>query len=91
MTEKDQTILHSNFNKRFKMHVDLEKYYMSEKWRKKRELVFRRCNGLCEGCLKEFATHVHHQSYLLFKQELLFELRGLCKKCHEKAHSIRSL
>lgn len=63
-----------------------EKYLQSPEWAEKRRFVFLRCNWQCEGCLIGQATEVHHRSYKNFGNEFLFELRGLCKTCHDRFH-----
>jgi hypothetical protein len=35
-------------------------YLASDKWRKLRQLVFERDNGICQGCYSAPATQVHH-------------------------------
>ena len=59
----------------------------SEKWQKIRDKVLKRSNNICEGCMEEEATTVHHISYNDVGDELLFQLVALCKKCHDKCHS----
>jgi hypothetical protein len=61
-------------------------YLQSPQWREKRELVMRRAAGVCEGCLKARADVVHHTTYEHVGNELLFELRALCRDCHAIAH-----
>lgn len=61
-------------------------YLRSPQWAEKRRLVLLRCRGVCEGCGSAPATEVHHLTYEHWKSELLFELVGLCKPCHERAH-----
>ncbi|MDE1484738.1 HNH endonuclease [Xenorhabdus bovienii] len=61
-------------------------YLKSSTWRDKRELVLRRDNYTCQGCLRKKATQVHHLTYENVGDELLFELVSLCDSCHEKAH-----
>lgn len=69
-----------------------EIYLQSPEWREKSEQVLRRCHRLCEGCGKAQATIAHHLSYdhvqpdLPFGSEFLWELRGVCKSCHDRCH-----
>ena len=65
-----------------------EQYLMSEAWMLKREKVFERCKGICDGCRENKATAVHHLTYEHLGNELLWELAGVCRDCHERAHSI---
>lgn len=61
-------------------------YLFSEEWKNRRSKVFKRAQGLCEGCLDARATEVHHLSYAHVFDELLFELVALCDECHRKTH-----
>jgi hypothetical protein len=63
-----------------------EKYLASPIWRKKREKVFERATGICEGCRENPATQVHHLSYEHVGEEYLFELVAICEVCHDKLH-----
>ena len=58
----------------------------SEKWKATREKVLKRANYICEGCLEERATQVHHIDYKNVGDELLFQLVAICEKCHDKCH-----
>lgn len=62
-------------------------YLKSSEWRIKREKVLGRANGICEGCLDQPATQVHHTTYDHLYDELLFELVALCEECHARCHS----
>jgi hypothetical protein len=64
-------------------------YLQTDKWRSLRARVLRRDNGICQGCLVQNATQVHHLSYAHWRDELLFELTSLCDACHTKAHQDR--
>jgi hypothetical protein len=59
----------------------------SEKWNQKRDKVFKRAKGTCEGCLENKATIVHHLTYANVGDELLFQLVALCDECHSKCHN----
>jgi replicative DNA helicase len=61
-------------------------YLLSPEWMALRRKVLDRCGGLCEGCREERVTQVHHLTYAHVRNELLFELVGLCDACHERAH-----
>lgn len=69
--------------------ANYEGYLQSEKWMLKREAVFERCDGVCEGCRVKKATAVHHLTYDHMGDELLWELAAVCRDCHERAHNIR--
>ena len=55
-------------------------------WEERRRLVFKRCCGICEGCGTARAQIVHHLTYTHLGRELLFQLAGLCRDCHDVAH-----
>lgn len=61
-------------------------YLDSPEWRRKRELVLKRDNYLCQCCLKNTATQVHHKSYEfvdLEGGEPAFDLVAICTPCHD--------
>lgn len=61
-------------------------YLSSEEWKLRRSKVMTRCLGLCEGCLDNHASQVHHLTYEHVGEEFLFELVGLCASCHDRLH-----
>lgn len=63
-------------------------YLKSPAWKARREKVMRRADGICEGCLVETATEVHHLTYKHVGDEFLWELRAICRSCHERLHEI---
>lgn len=69
-----------NFNKFLEEHTQ---YLKTEDWKKRRTLVLKRDNYLCQSCLENKATEVHHKSYRYWKNEPLFELISVCNNCHE--------
>lgn len=64
-----------------------DEYLKSPEWRQKRELVFRRAGGVCEGCGIAPATEVHHQTYDHVGEEFLWELVAICNPCHTRFHA----
>lgn len=62
-------------------------YLNSPEWAHNRKKVIRRANGVCEGCLENPATEVHHLSYQHVGYEFMFELIALCNTCHERIHA----
>ncbi|MDR6546678.1 ATP-dependent 26S proteasome regulatory subunit [Chryseobacterium rhizosphaerae] len=62
--------------------IEHSKYLQSSKWKEKRTLVLKRDNYVCQSCLQETATEVHHKSYKFWKNEPLFDLISVCKNCH---------
>ena len=61
-------------------------YLNSGEWRQKRIRVLRRDGHLCQGCLENVATDVHHMTYDRLFSELLCDLISLCPECHQKCH-----
>lgn len=64
----------------FKKHNN---YLMSYEWRAKRIEVLRRDGYMCQACLKNQASEVHHLRYDHWGNEPLFDLVSVCKPCHE--------
>lgn len=84
-----QLYIKQNENKRqnekenwFKNHY--EPYLRSNEWHQKRLKVFNRDKNLCQACLENRATQVHHLTYKHVFNEPLFELVSICKPCHDK-------
>lgn len=64
-----------------------DRYRKSAVWAVKRELVFKRCGGICEACGQRRAEHVHHEKYPdIWGHEMLWDLRGVCVPCHKIIH-----
>lgn len=61
-------------------------YLRSPEWKRKAELILRRANHTCEGCLSRPATQVHHLTYTNIYNEFAWELRAVCDPCHSRAH-----
>jgi hypothetical protein len=62
-------------------------YLKSPNWQRKRQLVMKRCGGVCESCGELPADHVHHLVYPeTFGEEPLWTLRGVCVPCHRIIH-----
>lgn len=59
-------------------------YLASPAWKTLRAKVLARANGLCEGCMNAPATEVHHMTYAHVGNEFLWELRAICRACHER-------
>jgi hypothetical protein len=64
----------------FRQHSE---YLRSDAWKRLRAKVIARDKGLCQGCLNEEGTEVHHRSYVRWRCELLIDLVLLCHACHE--------
>jgi 5-methylcytosine-specific restriction endonuclease McrA len=62
------------------------RYLASPEWQKKRDLVLRRDSFLCQGCLHNRATQVHHLHYRRLFREMLFDLTSVCERCHKQVH-----
>ncbi len=65
------------------MGLDYYRYMASREWAEKREAVRERCGGYCERCGVNRFREVHHLTYERFGEELLTDLMGLCRECHE--------
>ena len=63
-----------------------DKYLASPEWLARRHAVLKRDGHLCQGCLRNTATQVHHLTYERVGGEMLFDLVSVCKACHEKIH-----
>jgi 5-methylcytosine-specific restriction endonuclease McrA len=61
-------------------------YLLSDSWKRRRDKVMKRANNICEGCLTNAATDVHHLSYKNIYNEFAFELIALCNRCHKRIH-----
>ena len=63
--------------------IDRGKYMASRAWRLKRREVIKRAGNLCERCHLAKIANVHHLTYERLGAELLEDLLGLCRECHE--------
>ena len=61
-------------------------YLSSPEWAERRRLVMERARGICEGCAVNKAVDVHHTTYAHAGDEFLWELRAVCRNCHERIH-----
>lgn len=61
-------------------------YLKTPEWHRRRDAVFTRCEGICEGCGINRATQVHHLTYDHAGDEFLFELVAVCSLCHSRLH-----
>lgn len=71
---------------RRKRRREYRKYLKSPQWAAKRQERLDLCKGVCEACNAAPATQVHHVTYERIYAELVGDLRGLCRPCHEKEH-----
>lgn len=60
-----------------------ESYLKTPQWQERRAKVLRRAGYVCEACLEKKATETHHTTYRHLGNEPLFELRAVCRECHE--------
>ena len=72
----------------------IQKFYNSKEWRKKRDEILARSNGLCVVCWLlgrvRSATSVHHIKKLREHFELRLDdnnLIAVCRECHELVES----
>jgi len=85
-----------NYNDRQRQwQSDYSEYLSTPIWRGKRARVLQRANDMCEGCGCRRAWQVHHLRYPKncrpgsddwIRQEKLFDLRAICRECHEDVH-----
>lgn len=61
-------------------------YLLTDEWRDKRQRVLERDRHVCQACLQNRATQVHHTTYAHIFHEPLFELISVCVPCHENLH-----
>ncbi len=64
-----------------------DNYLKSDEWKEKRKRILERDNYICQCCLINKATEVHHLSYHIDHDEPAFDLISVCRLCHEKITS----
>ena len=62
-------------------------YLKTPKWAAIRAAVLRRAGNVCEGCAMRPAVQAHHLTYEHIGDEFLWELRAVCRECHERFHA----
>jgi 5-methylcytosine-specific restriction endonuclease McrA len=68
-------------------------YLNSTIWLHKRLAILKRDDYLCQCCLTNVATQVHHKSYQFvdFKgSEPAFDLESICRPCHDNIEDMKS-
>lgn len=63
-----------------------DNYLESPQWRSLGQKVRQRCGNVCESCHAAVVTEVHHLNYLRLGNELLSDLLGVCRICHQQKH-----
>lgn len=63
-------------------------YLKSPEWKDRRLRVLNRDKYICQACLINEATQVHHLTYDRIFKEPLFDLTGVCDSCHNSIHNI---
>jgi hypothetical protein len=58
----------------------------SPDWATLRDRVMRRAMHTCEACLGNQAKDVHHVTYELGRLPPAWELRAVCRACHDRLH-----
>ena len=58
----------------------------SPDWQTLRDRVWRRAGGICEACLGNRARDIHHVTYALGRLPPAWELRAVCRQCHDRLH-----
>jgi 5-methylcytosine-specific restriction endonuclease McrA len=75
------------YQERLRRHEEYERYICSsDNWQAVRTKVMKRDAYLCQGCLENAATDVHHLSYTHLFDEVMFNLVAVCRDCHKKIH-----
>ena len=64
-------------------------YLKSPQWQRLRGQVWKRAVGVCERCGTAPIVDTHHKTYERSGNELLDDLLGVCRMCHETIHGIR--
>ena len=85
-TLKDRMIARLNQARGEQRRDWYHRYLQSPQWQRKRQLVLKRANGICEGCGLNKATQVHHLTYERIGDEMLFDLVAVCDQCHDEVH-----
>jgi 5-methylcytosine-specific restriction endonuclease McrA len=67
-----------------------KEYLKTDKWQNKRAKVLERDKYLCQACLVNKATQVHHLTYEEVTDEPMFDLISICSPCHEKLHKLQN-
>ena len=73
-------------NAKFLAYNGYHGYLNSDNWHAKRKMIMDRADGICEACLVSAATEVHHMTYDNVYDEFMWELRAVCRDCHERWH-----
>lgn len=64
-------------------------YLKSDKWKRKREEVFRYYGKRCFACKKQAKVlHVHHMTYERLFKESVRDLIPLCVPCHKEVTKV---
>lgn len=66
------------------------RYLNSYEWKRIRDRVQARSDGVCERCHLYQSEHVHHLTYERIFHESLDDLQDVCGWCHEYLHGLRS-
>lgn len=69
---------------------EYQDYLHSPHWLRIRRRRMEMANGICEGCGEKPATEVHHLTYDHRGYEMLWELRAVCRECHDVIHGAQS-
>lgn len=67
---------------------EYDEYLQSDEWAELRDRVLERDDWLCQGCLVNEATQVHHLTYKNVFEEFAWELKSICEDCHRRVHGL---
>lgn len=65
------------------MGVDYHEYLASREWALLKNAVKERSGGICERCGIAPHQQTHHLTYERLGKEILDDLQGVCRGCHE--------
>jgi len=68
--------------------MDYSTYLQSDDWQQKRSRKFRESRRRCAICQSTQFLEVHHLVYRNWFDVQMSDLRILCSRCHEVAHSL---
>jgi len=68
--------------------MNYKAYLQSEKWKHRRNKFLRKRDrrNRCKLCFSHGPVDVHHMTYARVGRELVKDLRGLCRDCHQFVH-----
>lgn len=65
------------------INISLKEYYDSDEWQELRSRRLKMDAGRCVNCGSDKDLQVHHLHYDTVFNESVYDLRTLCKRCHD--------